>query len=1019
MSTLHLISHTHWDREWYLTFQQFRLKLVRLIDNLLILLEEDPNFKYFLLDGQTIILDDYLEMRPDNLDILRHHIQNGRLLIGPWHVLMDEFLVSGEATIRNLLQGDRTAKKFGLKMMVGYIPDPFGHISQMPQILAGFNIHYACIQRGLSDEPCEFWWRSPDGSKVLTSYLRDGYANAAGLPTFERERFVTEIERLRDSLVPHTHSQQLLLMNGNDHMLPTKNIGPSIDYANNSLKRDFLLHSSLPDYFSALDHEILDSHISLPTITGELRSPKRHHLLPGVLSTRIWIKQRNHDCETLLEKWAEPFSTFASLFRDQKSGNAGISLNDKFDSTVVQEPAPILRRAWRLLMECHPHDSICGCSIDQVHHEMESRFDQVKQIGEEITHQSLDHISDMIDTRLNHDLVGQESGVSSEGSSSRFDKIIGALVVFNPTAGPRTDLVSLEVVLPMEVEQFEIIDEAGNILQTNVSGMLNQDLFSAVLNHQDFISTLGTINEGSVAGMVIRDFGFKQDGSQLEINVLMEASEQADIQKWKEGYQQLQGFLNDSTIDTFIVRARSITTNHVSFIAGDIPGYGYKTFWISDLTKRTSTQAKPKKITPIMKMLMPIANRLINIPTLNLALSRLPIIGNSQNTKTKPPYIIENEHLTVEFVPKDGTLILCNKHNGFVYRGLNQFVDGGDIGDEYDYCPPYQDRLIKDVRVDEIHLHREPNRQVITTKLIMRIPRSVQPDRKTRDIHLVSIPIETQLCLYPGIPRLDIHTKVQNLACDHRLRVHFPISFKLREDQFFADHDGHFNVERRPIGMPAYNDSWIEQPRPEVPQRTFTDISDENQGLMIANRGLPEVEALINSQGHPEIALTLMRCVGWLSRDDLATRKGHAGPGLATPGAQLIGDWEFDYAVIPHDGDWQNSYQEAYAFNVPMRGVSTNLHPGILPGQSSIIQVTPKEFIISAIKPVDNGHGWILRGYNVGSDPIEVRMKPLLPHERASKVNLSEESIRRLEIDEEEEITLPVGAKEILTIKFR
>ena len=130
MKTLHIISHTHWDREWYLTFQQFRLKLVHLVDGLLELLETDKDYRYFMLDGQTIVLDDYLQIRPEKRKLIRSYVRKGRILIGPWHILPDMFLVSPEAHIRNLLQGDRTARMFGNKMMVGYIPDPFGHPGQ-------------------------------------------------------------------------------------------------------------------------------------------------------------------------------------------------------------------------------------------------------------------------------------------------------------------------------------------------------------------------------------------------------------------------------------------------------------------------------------------------------------------------------------------------------------------------------------------------------------------------------------------------------------------------------------------------------------------------------------------------------------------------------------------------------------------------------------------------------------------------------------------------------------------------
>src|SRR5690349_16355790 len=138
MRTLHLISHTHWDREWYQTFQQFRLRLVHLVDDLLEILATDRHFQHFMLDGQTIVLEDYLQIRPEREAELRTLVQNGRILIGPWYVQPDEFLISPEAIIRNLLEGDRIAKQFGPKMMIGYSPDTFGHIGQLPQILRGF-----------------------------------------------------------------------------------------------------------------------------------------------------------------------------------------------------------------------------------------------------------------------------------------------------------------------------------------------------------------------------------------------------------------------------------------------------------------------------------------------------------------------------------------------------------------------------------------------------------------------------------------------------------------------------------------------------------------------------------------------------------------------------------------------------------------------------------------------------------------------------------------------------------------
>ena len=176
-STVFVIPHTHWDREWYATFQQFRIRLVHVMDALLDLLERDPSYTHFNLDAQTVVLQDYLEIRPEKREILQKLVRERRLGVGPWYVLPDEFLVSGEALVRNLLLGHRLAGEFGHVQKVGYIPDTFGHISQLPQILQGFDIPFAMHFRGLDegDLKSELWWQSPDGSRVLLASFARRY----------------------------------------------------------------------------------------------------------------------------------------------------------------------------------------------------------------------------------------------------------------------------------------------------------------------------------------------------------------------------------------------------------------------------------------------------------------------------------------------------------------------------------------------------------------------------------------------------------------------------------------------------------------------------------------------------------------------------------------------------------------------------------------------------------------------------------------------------------------------------
>ena len=170
-------SGTHWDREWYQDFQSYRYRLVKLVDNLMSLIESDPDYKTFHCDGQTVVLEDYCEICPENKEKLKKLITEGKILIGPWYVMPDEFLVSGESLIRNLMKGHQVCKEWGVEpWKYGYICDIFGHIAQMPQIFNGFDIKYSCLGRGTSEgAPYYFRWKAPDGSETTNFTLDAGH----------------------------------------------------------------------------------------------------------------------------------------------------------------------------------------------------------------------------------------------------------------------------------------------------------------------------------------------------------------------------------------------------------------------------------------------------------------------------------------------------------------------------------------------------------------------------------------------------------------------------------------------------------------------------------------------------------------------------------------------------------------------------------------------------------------------------------------------------------------------------
>jgi mannosylglycerate hydrolase len=970
MRNIHVISHTHWDREWYLPFQLFRLKLVHLVDGVLDILEKDREFKYYMLDGQTIVLDDYLHMRPENETVLRECVRKGRILIGPWHVLPDMFLVSPEAHIRNLLQGDRTARRFGPKMMIGYIPDPFGHIGQIPQILRGFGIEVASLWRGVHDGPAEFWWQAPDGSRVLMAYLRDGYGNGADLPADNLERFASMISEKADTLAAISATSDLLIMYGTDHMEPPRKTSEAIAYADEMLRNTHVVHSTLPQYVAAIQASIKKQKLELPTIVGELRGCKRMHLLPGVLSTRMWIKQRNHACETLLTRWAEPFAAWQEGFAGPQSA-------------ILDRKSGILRQTWRLLMENHPHDSICGCSIDQVHKEMKIRFDQVEQIGEELTRQSLEGLAASVNTGK------RQSSIANPGS---------AIVVFNPTSTSRTDAVTATIELPPNIDKFELVDENGTSLPYQEGGLGSHEIVHMSLDANGLRSAFGNISDGRAAGMTVQDIKVRRLGADVFIETIMSEGGEPNRTVWNLKRKEIEGYFSDPSITNYHVRARSTSGTQIVVSVPDVPGLGYRTLWLRALPVEEKV---PIRLSPLVKALLPLA--------------RLPYVQTLATRKryTRPPYKIENASFAVEAL-KDGTLNILDKQTGITYRGMNRFLDGGDCGDEYNFAPPAADRVTS-AGLKRVRITRNPVQQTLELELELTTPLTLSPDRKSRSKEQTRVPITTIITLTNGAPRVDIHTTVDNLARDHRLRVHFPAPFVAGT----GAHDGHFEVVERRVGVPAFDETWVEQPRPEVPQRAFTSVTDGKSGLTVANRGLTEVEVLKNSAGNAEIAVTLLRCVGWLSRDDFSTRNGHAGPFLETPGAQMPGTWTFDYSIIPHAGNWQKSFAQAYAFETPMRLVCTGLHGGTLPASGSFVKVEPVAFVVSAVKQSEDGGGWLVRGYNITGDAIHVTFKPLKPYKRVEQVNLAEEKQTALKPDKAGCVSLLARGHEIVSVLFR
>ncbi len=461
---VHVVSHTHWDREWRLPIDFFQLKLQRCLDHLFEIMEADPSYRAFLLDGQAVMVEDYLEGRPERAALFESYVREGRLQVGPWYTLVDNNLIDGESIVRNLLTGTRLAARRGGVMREGYLISSFGHCGQMPQIFAGFGIGSILFSRGISEwqVPSEFLWQAPDGTLALALHLPDRYTKSnwyylvhrpgvlgrdgldwkyrwpADFPVHACDRdsadnywfrcderldgneaaWVRCAETLVEKGLAHSTVPILLAMDGVDHLFPTGTTPRIIEAVNRRFGREIFVHSTLPAYVADVRAYIESNAVDLERREGEMRRPIKvpafNQLLAGTVSARMPMKLMNYAAETALIRVAEPLATLAWL--------AG-----------SEYPARFLDGAWRRLMQNHAHDGICGTSIDAVHEDMVYRFGRARRTGGVLAERALQVLVGRIDT-------------SSFGEPSM------ALTVFNPGAARSSAVVRAVIDVPAEWE---------------------------------------------------------------------------------------------------------------------------------------------------------------------------------------------------------------------------------------------------------------------------------------------------------------------------------------------------------------------------------------------------------------------------------------------------------------------------------------------------------------------------------------------------------------------------------------
>jgi len=899
-----VIPHSHWDREWYATFEEFRFYLVQFVDELLELLEADEGFRSFMLDGQSSLVEDYLEVRPEKRAQLARMVRDGRLDVGPWFVQPDEFLVSGEALVRNLLLGDRSARQFGPVMKQGYIPDTFGHISQMPQILNGFGIDTFFFMRGLAEDieelKSEFWWEAPDGSRVLAHFLSETYSNAAVLGSdperlsFRHDRlqepssyFVKydSLFELRDRLAGRSANGTILLMNGSDHVTVQPNFSRYVFDLNRQMG-DRLFNGKLADF----ERLVLRGNPELNTRRGELISARYQPILKGVYSSRINLKQHNERVQGLLEGLAE------------RSSAAVYAMGGR-------DYAPFLRYAWRELIKNHAHDSIGGCSADAVHRQMLGRFDTATRVGNKVLEESLDYLA---------------SRVAPQGGEGEVP-----IVVFNPSpwerGGPAQVEVSIDADVPFRRRIFDWIGERR-----------------LDLSRSKLVDRRG------------KEIPFTVFGESLQI-------------------------------EDALYRRKAVRRASIGFLAERVPPLGYRVYRLL-----SGDAEQPEE--------------------------------NEKPDEPEAPWdaVLENEVLKVT-VDGEATLTVLDKRTGAEYGGLNLLVDEGDAGDEYNYSPPRggSGRYTSAGADWEVGVGEDPNTLLLRGRL--RLPRGLRADRAERSADTAQCPVNVRVRLLPGSRRVELRTEFFNRVRDHRLQAVFPTGLAVEE----ATAETTFGVVERPT-RPRESEGWREVETATYAARRFVCVEEEGatdeekrRGLAVLQKGLPEYE--VTPEG--EVRLTLLRSVGWLSRGDLSTRVGQAGPSLATPEAQLQGRQVFEYAVVPYEGGWleANLHREVEEYLLPLEARAAQgtrsagrPTPGGTPG--SFLRVEGRGVVLSALKKAYDKDGLVLRVYNAsaGGETL-ARVWFGFPIAAAYKTDMNEGIVEELE-PRGRRLDLPLGPARVETV---
>ena len=473
-STIHLMSYTHWDREFRFDFETTRVWLVRLMDDLLKIMREKPDYKHFMLDGQFTLVDDYLEVRPEKRNEVRALAKAGRLQLGPWYTLPDSSSIHGESLVRNLMTGIRKCHEFGGQHVnVGYNVFSFGQIGQLPQVYAGFGIDFILFYKHMDKTRVrgdEFWWQSPDGTRALATHLGkharwnfffaghipimygmdpwhkdwqyipgtlgssfhscepENYASfhfiTKPLDSWHPEKVKEGFERLLSCVEPTTHApEHLLAFDGTDFTAPHPMTPEMIAEANRVLDGYRVIHSTLDDYAKAV-RPLLETR-DLDTVTGEMKDGPVGSIHTDVCSTHIELKRANSTAENILFRQGEPLAALAWL-------------------EGKPYPKALIQKALHYLFSAQAHDSLHGVGPESMNKDIQNRLLQAGVIAENLAAAGMQELAMDIHT------------ASMEGEIF--------VTVFNTASFCRTEVLELYLDLPREklITSVFLVEGDGN-----------------------------------------------------------------------------------------------------------------------------------------------------------------------------------------------------------------------------------------------------------------------------------------------------------------------------------------------------------------------------------------------------------------------------------------------------------------------------------------------------------------------------------------------------------------------------